>query len=126
MAFFFAGRRGFTEAHGGSCGLSGLALRPLWAWFRSLQGVILSWSDGSVEQIALCCDNRRLFRQVGRFMPSGVSPLGAQVKKTLRALLGAALTRRDLVSRKQFDVQSALPVRIRRPARSLGKGISSL
>ncbi len=68
----------------------------------------------------------KLFRQVGRFVPSGASPLGTQVKKTPRALLGAALTRMDLVSRKQFDVQSALPVRIRARLAALEKELAAL
>ncbi|MFH0342456.1 MAG: accessory factor UbiK family protein [Chromatiales bacterium] len=52
-----------------------------------------------------------LFSQAGRFVPSGAATLGTGVKKNLRALIGAALTRMDLVSREEFDVQSASRIR---------------
>ncbi|MDQ3565835.1 MAG: accessory factor UbiK family protein [Pseudomonadota bacterium] len=67
-----------------------------------------------------------LFSQVGRFVPSGAAPLGAEVKKNLRALVGAALTRMDLVSREEFDVQSALLVRTRARLADLEKQVTAL
>lgn len=67
-----------------------------------------------------------LFSQVGRFVPSGAAPLGADVKKNLRALVGAALTRMDLVSREEFDVQSALLVRTRTRLAALEKQVTAL
>ena len=59
-------------------------------------------------------------------MPSGAAPLGADVKKNLRALVGAALTRMDLVSREEFDVQSALLVRTRTRLAALEKQVTAL
>ncbi|CAN5762126.1 ubiquinone biosynthesis accessory factor UbiK [soil metagenome] len=67
-----------------------------------------------------------LFSQVGRFVPSGAAPLGADVKKNLRALVGAALTRMDLVSREEFDIQSALLVRTRTRLAALEKQVTAL
>ncbi|MFH0350912.1 MAG: accessory factor UbiK family protein [Chromatiales bacterium] len=67
-----------------------------------------------------------LFSQVGRFLPHGAAPLGADVKKNLRALVGAALTRMDLVSREEFDVQSALLVRTRARLAALEKQVTAL
>ena len=67
-----------------------------------------------------------LFSQVGRFLPRGAAPLGANVKKNLRALVGAALTRMDLVSREEFDVQSALLVRTRARLAALEKQVTAL
>ncbi|OOO00904.1 MAG: hypothetical protein USCGTAYLOR_02898 [Chromatiales bacterium USCg_Taylor] len=67
-----------------------------------------------------------LFSQVGRFVPSGAGPLGADVKKNLRALVGAALTRMDLVSREEFDIQSALLVRTRTRLAALEKQVTAL
>jgi len=67
-----------------------------------------------------------LFSQVERFLPRGAVPLGADVKKNLRALVGAALTRMDLVSREEFDVQSALLVRTRARLAALEKQVTAL
>jgi len=67
-----------------------------------------------------------LFSQVGRLLPRGAAPLGADVKKNLRALVGAALTRMDLVSREEFDVQSALLVRTRTRLAALEKQVTAL
>jgi ubiquinone biosynthesis accessory factor UbiK len=67
-----------------------------------------------------------LFSQVGRFLPSGAAPLGADVKKNLRALVVAALTRMDLVSREEFDVQSALLVRTRERLADLERQVTAL
>ncbi|MGH8469176.1 MAG: accessory factor UbiK family protein [Gammaproteobacteria bacterium] len=66
------------------------------------------------------------FNQAGRFLPRGAAPLGAEVKKNLRALVGAALTRMDLVSREEFDVQSALLVRTRARLAALEKQVTAL
>ncbi len=67
-----------------------------------------------------------LFSQVGRFLPSGAAPLSADIKKNLGALLSAALTRMDLVSREEFDVQSALLVRTRTRLAALEKQVTAL
>ena len=67
-----------------------------------------------------------LFSQVERFLPRGVAPLGADAKKNLHALVGAALTRMDLVSREEFDVQSALLVRSRARLAALEKQVTAL
>ncbi|MGH8509182.1 MAG: accessory factor UbiK family protein [Gammaproteobacteria bacterium] len=67
-----------------------------------------------------------LISQVGQFLPRGAAPLGTDVKKNLRALLGAALTRMDLVSREEFDVQSALLARSRARLAALEKQVTAL
>ncbi|MFH0342459.1 MAG: accessory factor UbiK family protein [Chromatiales bacterium] len=68
----------------------------------------------------------KLFSQVGRFVPSGAATLGTDVKKNLRALLSATLTRMDLVSREEFDVQSALLVRTRTRLADLERQVTAL
>ena len=67
-----------------------------------------------------------LFSQVGHFVPSGAATLGTDVKKNLRALLSATLTRMDLVSREEFDVQSALLVRTRTRLAALERQVTAL
>ena len=59
-------------------------------------------------------------------MPSGAATLGTDVKKNLRALLSATLTRMDLVSREEFDVQSALLVRTRTRLAALERQVTAL
>ena len=68
-----------------------------------------------------------LFSEIGRFVPSGAATLlGTDVKKNLRVLLGAALTRMDLISREEFDVQSALLVRTRARLAALERQVTAL
>lgn len=49
-----------------------------------------------IEQIA---------RQVHESMPKGIREFGEDVEKKIRQTLQAQLTRLDLVSREEFDVQ---------------------
>ena len=50
-----------------------------------------------IEQIA---------RQVHESMPKGIREFGEDVEKKIRQTLQAQLTRLDLVSREEFDVQT--------------------
>jgi ubiquinone biosynthesis accessory factor UbiK len=50
----------------------------------------------------------------------------ADVERNLRAMLGAALTRLDLVSREEFDVQREVLVRTRARLAELEKQVAAL
>lgn len=57
-----------------------------------------------IEQIA---------RRVHESMPKGLRDLGEDVEKKIRQVLQSQLTRTDLVSREEFDVQTQVLLRTR-------------
>ena len=61
-----------------------------------------------IEQIA---------RQVHESMPKGIREFGEDVEKKIRQTLQAQLTRLDLVSREEFDVQTQVLLRTREKQR---------
>ncbi|EMW5167865.1 MULTISPECIES: ubiquinone biosynthesis accessory factor UbiK [Raoultella] len=70
-----------------------------------------------IEQIA---------RQVHESMPKGLRDLGEDVEKKIRQVLQSQLTRLDLVSREEFDVQTQVLLRTREKLVLLEQRISDL
>ena len=70
-----------------------------------------------IEQIA---------RQVHESMPKGLRDLGEDVEKKIRQVLQSQLTRLDLVSREEFDVQNQVLLRTREKLALLEQRISDL
>ncbi|MEN0633582.1 ubiquinone biosynthesis accessory factor UbiK [Klebsiella aerogenes] len=70
-----------------------------------------------IEQIA---------RQVHESMPKGLRDLGDDVEKKIRQVLQSQLTRLDLVSREEFDVQTQVLLRTREKLALLEQRISYL
>ncbi|HEL4028576.1 TPA: ubiquinone biosynthesis accessory factor UbiK [Escherichia coli] len=70
-----------------------------------------------IEQIA---------RQVHESMPKGIREFGEDVEKKIRQTLQAQLTRLDLVSREEFDVQTQVLLRTREKLALLEQRISEL
>ncbi|UWC47491.1 ubiquinone biosynthesis accessory factor UbiK [Klebsiella aerogenes] len=70
-----------------------------------------------IEQIA---------RQVHESMPKGLRDLGDDVEKKIRQVLQSQLTRLDLVSREEFDVQTQVSLRTREKLALLEQRISDL
>ncbi|HGV3450730.1 TPA: ubiquinone biosynthesis accessory factor UbiK [Raoultella planticola] len=70
-----------------------------------------------IEQIA---------RQVHESMPKGLRDLGEDVEKKIRQVLQSQLTRLDLVSREEFDVQTQVLLRTREKLALLEQRISDL
>ena len=70
-----------------------------------------------IEQIA---------RQVHESMPKGIREFGEGVEKKIRQTLQAQLTRLDLVSREEFDVQTQVLLRTREKLALLEQRISEL
>jgi BMFP domain-containing protein YqiC len=70
-----------------------------------------------IEQIA---------RQVHESMPQGLRDLGDDVEKKIRQVLQSQLTRLDLVSREEFDVQTQVLLRTREKLALLEQRISDL
>lgn len=67
-----------------------------------------------------------LTRRVYEALPAGVEQLQADVKRNIRATLEAALARMDLVSREEFDVQTAVLLRSREKIEALEKKVAEL
>ena len=59
-------------------------------------------------------------------LPTGVGQLQADFERTLRAVLSSALARMNLVTREEFDVQSAVLVRTRTKVDELERKVASL
>ena len=70
-----------------------------------------------IEQIA---------RQVHDSMPKGLRDRGEVVEKKIRQVLQSQLTRLDLVSREEFDVQTQVLLRTREKLALLEQRISDL
>ncbi|MEH4694388.1 accessory factor UbiK family protein [Atlantibacter hermannii] len=70
-----------------------------------------------IEQIA---------RQVHESMPKGIREFGDDVEKKIRQVLQSQLTRLDLVSREEFDVQTQVLLRTREKLAALEQRISAL
>ena len=70
-----------------------------------------------IEQIA---------RQVHESMPKGLRDLGEDVEKKFRQVLQSQLTRLDLVSREEFDVQTQVLLRTREKLALLEQRLNDL
>ena len=70
-----------------------------------------------IEQIA---------RQVHESMPKGIREFGDDVEKKVRQILQSQLTRLDLVSREEFDVQTQVLLRTREKLALLEQRLTEL
>ena len=70
-----------------------------------------------IEQIA---------RQVHESMPKGLRDMGEDVEKKIRQALQSQLTRLDLVSREEFDVQTQVLLRTREKLALLEQRLNDL
>ncbi len=68
----------------------------------------------------------QLARQVHDSMPKGIRELGDDVEKKIRQTLQAQLTRLDVVSREEFDVQTQVLLRTREKLAALEQRLSEL
>jgi BMFP domain-containing protein YqiC len=60
-----------------------------------------------------------LAKRLSAAVPPGVSALGRDLEENFKAVLQSALTRLDLVSRQEFDVQAAVLRRTREKLEAL-------
>ena len=67
-----------------------------------------------------------LSRQILALLPTGTEQLREDLNKNVRALLGSALERMDLVTREEFDVQTELLSRTRIKVEELEESVSHL
>lgn len=65
-------------------------------------------------------------RQVHESMPKGIRELGEDVEKKVRQVLQSQLSRLDLVSREEFDVQTQVLLRTREKLVALEQRLTAL
>jgi Uncharacterized protein conserved in bacteria len=86
---------------------------------------------GSTEQIreTTMIDPKKIeqiARQVHESMPKGLRDFGDDVEKKVRQVLQSQLTRLDLVSREEFDVQTQVLLRTREKLALLEQRLTEL
>jgi hypothetical protein len=67
-----------------------------------------------------------LARRLANALPTGVKEIQQDVEKNLRTVLQASLSKLDLVTREEFDVQSRVLARTREKLDKLEKTITAL
>jgi BMFP domain-containing protein YqiC len=67
-----------------------------------------------------------LARRLANALPTGVKELQEDMEKNLRAVLQASLSKLDLVTREEFDVQARVLARTREKLDKLEKTITAL
>lgn len=67
-----------------------------------------------------------LSRRVSEGMPRGIQILQEDFQRNLRTALEGALTRMNLVTREEFDVQQAVLLRTREKLEALEKRVAKL
>lgn len=67
-----------------------------------------------------------LVRRISAALPPGISQMNDEVRKNLREVLSASLSRMDLVSREEFEVQSAVLARTREKLERLEAKVAEL
>ena len=67
-----------------------------------------------------------LVQRLSSAMPKGIQVLQEDINRNLRASLEAGLGRLDLVTREEFDVQSAVLARTRAKVSALEQQVSAL
>lgn len=67
-----------------------------------------------------------LARRLADAVPTGIRELQQDVEKNLRAVLQASLSKLDLVTREEFDVQARVLARTREKLDKLEKTLSEL
>ena len=67
-----------------------------------------------------------LVRRISAVLPQGVSQINDEVRRNLKEVLSASLSRMDLVSREEFEVQSAVLARTREKLERLEAQVAAL
>ena len=67
-----------------------------------------------------------LTQRLSSLIPQGVKNVQTDIEKNIRAVLQGAFAKMDLVTREEFDVQSAVLARTRAKLDALEKQVSAL
>ena len=67
-----------------------------------------------------------LSKRLGEILPPGINVLKEDMEKNIRAVLQAAFSKMDLVSREEFEVQAKVLQRTREKLETLEKQLAEL
>ncbi len=67
-----------------------------------------------------------LVRRIADSLPEGVAQINNDVRRNLKEVISASLSRMDLVSREEFEVQSAVLARTREKLERLEAQVAAL
>ncbi len=67
-----------------------------------------------------------LVRRIADSLPQGIAQLNEDVRKNLKEVISTSLSRMDLVSREEFEVQSAVLARTREKLERLEAQVAEL
>jgi BMFP domain-containing protein YqiC len=67
-----------------------------------------------------------LTQRLSSLLPQGVKNVQTDIEKNIRSVLQSALAKMDLVTREEFDVQSAVLARTRAKLEALEKQVTAL
>lgn len=68
----------------------------------------------------------RVVTEIRQRLPEDIGNLGTELERNLRAVLGEAIQRLDLISREEFDIQQQVLQRTRARLEALEKEVSRL
>jgi len=68
----------------------------------------------------------RLARRLAEALPEGLRSVRDDLEQTFRSVLDSGLSRLDLVTREEFDVQQAVLARTRQKLEALERRVSSM
>lgn len=68
----------------------------------------------------------RIVAEVSQRLPANLSAVRGEVERNLQAVLGEAISRLDLVSREEFDIQQRVLERSREKLEALEKQVAEL
>jgi BMFP domain-containing protein YqiC len=68
----------------------------------------------------------RVVAEIGRRLPADLGNLGGEVERNVRAVLNEAISRLDLISREEFEVQQQVLARTRERLEALEKDVAEL
>ncbi|AJD49826.1 hypothetical protein S7S_17070 [Isoalcanivorax pacificus W11-5] len=68
----------------------------------------------------------RIVAEVSRRLPAGLGDLREEVERNVQAVLREAVSRLDLVSREEFDLQQQVLARTRQKLEALEREVSAL
>lgn len=67
-----------------------------------------------------------LAKKIAEIVPEGVGHVPEGLQSQIKAILGSSLTKMDLVSREEFDVQSGVLAKTRAKLEALEKQVAEL
>lgn len=67
-----------------------------------------------------------LARRIAELLPEGISQLNEDFRRNLKEVISASLSRMDLVSREEFEVQSAVLARTRQKLERLEAEVAAM